>query len=265
MKKTLLLLLRISRPEYNNTLVYEHKLYMNLQQNFRKANLNSGQYDKYEGAILKGPNIMNHIKNGQILTYKLDKNGIVYKDNKAFIFCMYAMTFDPALYDKNRGEYIYNISWDYIKPLWDNSGTEIMIIKNTSVFLDAFMLSAKNKGMKAESRIVKYDLKELLENDSYFYYALKSDFEAVYHKIDSYSEQNEYRLAVVGNNNDDDHLVLDLVTEQQILFTTCMLEYGKNIIIRITDMEFEEKTNLPKRFSANIELYAPEKPLERLY
>ena len=64
MKKTLLLLLRISRPEYNNTLVYDHKLYMNLQENFRKSNLNSGQYDKYEGAILKGPNIMNHIKNG---------------------------------------------------------------------------------------------------------------------------------------------------------------------------------------------------------
>ena len=49
MREQLLLLIRISKPEYNKCLYDEYKLYMNPQMSFNKVGLTDGQYDKYEG------------------------------------------------------------------------------------------------------------------------------------------------------------------------------------------------------------------------
>lgn len=52
MTSQLLLLLRVSKPEYNNTLANDYKLYMNNQFSYNKtANLTKGQYDDTEGLI----------------------------------------------------------------------------------------------------------------------------------------------------------------------------------------------------------------------
>ena len=55
MREQLLLLIRISKPEYNKCLYDEYKLYMNPQMSFNKVGLTDGQYDKYEGAITDIP------------------------------------------------------------------------------------------------------------------------------------------------------------------------------------------------------------------
>lgn len=48
MREQLLLLIRISKPEYNKSLYDEYKLYMNKQISFNGSGLTAGQYDKYE-------------------------------------------------------------------------------------------------------------------------------------------------------------------------------------------------------------------------
>ena len=45
MREQLLLLIRISKPEYNKCLYDEYKLYMNPQMSFNKVGLTDGQYD----------------------------------------------------------------------------------------------------------------------------------------------------------------------------------------------------------------------------
>ena len=46
-------------------------------------------------------------------------------------------------YDKENNKFYHDISWDYIKPLWDEDGLEMMIIKNTSVFLKKVFRSSR--------------------------------------------------------------------------------------------------------------------------
>ena len=47
MREQLLLLIRISKPEYNKSLYDEYKLYTNPQMLFNKSGLIDGQYDKF--------------------------------------------------------------------------------------------------------------------------------------------------------------------------------------------------------------------------
>ena len=94
---------------------------MNRQKNFRNPKYNHGQHDKYEGAILRGPCDVKYFEGGKEKQVHLNK----------YCICI--------LYVRNR---IY-ISWDYIKPLWDEDGLEMMIIKNTSVFLKKVFRSSR--------------------------------------------------------------------------------------------------------------------------
>ena len=52
MREQLFLLIRVSRPEYNQTLYRDYKLYMNPQIGFDKDNLTDGQRDIMEGALM---------------------------------------------------------------------------------------------------------------------------------------------------------------------------------------------------------------------
>lgn len=51
MKEQLLLLLRVSKPEYNRTLYEDYKLYMNNQFSYKKTGLTKGQFDTKEGMV----------------------------------------------------------------------------------------------------------------------------------------------------------------------------------------------------------------------
>lgn len=51
MSEQLLLLVRVSKPEYNRTLYNDYTLYMNPQMAFKNDVLTDGQRDDLEGAI----------------------------------------------------------------------------------------------------------------------------------------------------------------------------------------------------------------------
>lgn len=232
MQRKLLLLLRISKPEYNKTLYQDYKIFMNCQKNFRNPDYNKGQYDKYEGAILQGPCTFKYYVDGKQKCANLGNDGIIYKENNAYVFCMYEIDFDKLTYDSKTNKFYHNISWDYIKDLWHDKG------------------------------LVKYDLQDKLHSQEYFELALKDDFEAVYHKVDAYKEQKEYRLTIMDDGEEQSY-ILQLEKDDSLMFDIFPLKYGKNIIVEISNLEFNTVTNLPDRFSAKLSFYEPEKPIEK--
>ena len=176
---------------------------------------------------------------------------------------MYKVEFDERTYDRENNKFYHNIAWDYIKSLWDDKGDlEMMIIKNTSVFFSKFLEASSREGKKCARGLVKYDLQEKLHDKAYFEKALEDDFEAVYHKVDDYKEQEEYRLTVIDNNGGN-FLELPLENDNSLMFDILPIkEYGKNIIIEISDLEFDPQTNMPIRFSAALQYAEPIKPIE---
>lgn len=261
MERKLLLLLRISKPEYNKTLYQDYKIFMNAQRNFRDPNYNKGQYDKYEGAILQGPCAFAYHVGKDKSYVDLGEGGLVYKENNAYVFCMYEIEFDKTTYDPKTNKFYHNISWNYIKHLWDDDGLEMLIIKNTAQFLRKFHIAAEKENISHANGLVKYDLQDKLKSKEYFEQALRDDFESVYHKMETYREQKEYRLTVV-NNQKDSFYILPLEKDDTLLFNTFSLEYGKNIIVEISDLEFNLVTGMPDRFSPKVSFYEPVKPLE---
>lgn len=262
MQRKLLLLVRISKHKYNKTLYEDYKIFMNRQSRFRDAAYNNGQYDKYEGAILQGPcDFIYHIGKEEQKRIHLDEKGIVYKENNAYIFCMYEIEFSEQTYDAKTNKFYHNISWDYIKPLWDDDGLEMLIIKNTAQFLEKFHIAAEKEYKTHAKGLVKYDLQEKIHDREYFEQALKDDFEAVYHKIDTYKEQKEYRLMVIDKEGKDAY-ILSLDKDDSLMFDVFTLEYGKNIIVEVSNLEFNPKTKLPDRFSARLSFREPKHPIE---
>lgn len=259
--KKLLVLVRISKPSYNETLYDKYVLYMNPQKKYRDSRLSEGQYDKHEGAIAIAPLKINCLDDGKVISYELGSDGIVYKENKAYIFCMYAITFDQNTYDEDSNKFYHRIPWEYIKPLWQEEGTELMVLINTSVFINKFLEAAKRQGYKCAYSLVKYDLNEKLRDSNYFELALKDDFEAIFHKTkDRYELQKEFRMAVICQE-EQEHVELELLNDQQMKFYTIPLEYGKDVIVEIENLEFEEN-KLPRRFSDKLNFYEPDKSRE---
>lgn len=261
--RKLLLLVRISKPAYNKTLYQDYKIYMNRQKNFRDPKYNHGQHDKYEGAILRGPCDVKYFEDGKEKQVHLNNDGIMYKENNAYVFCMYEIEFNQKTYDKKNNKFYHDISWDYIKPLWDEDGLEMMIIKNTSVFLKKFSEAADRERKNWANGLVKYDLQDKLQDKAYFEKALRDDFESVYHKVDDYKEQKEYRLTI-NDDSGKDFLKLSLENDHSLMFDFFTLEYGKNIIVEISNLEFDSQTNMPNRFSAKLRYAEPVNPIETL-
>lgn len=118
MREQLLLLIRVSKPEYNKTLYKDYKLYMNPQMNFRKDNLRAGQTDIMEGAITNVPSKILYSSDDKRTWKLLGDTKLMYKDNNAYIYCMYGLKYDKKNYDAKTNKYFYIIPWRYIKPLW---------------------------------------------------------------------------------------------------------------------------------------------------
>lgn len=73
-------------------------------------------------------------------------------------------------------------------------------------------------------------MQDKLQDKAYFEKALKDDFESVYHKIDDYKEQKEYRLTI-NDDSGKDFFILPLENDNSLMFDFFTLEYGKNIIV----------------------------------
>ena len=258
MREQLLLLIRISKPEYNKTLYDEYKLFMNPQMAFKNSGLTEGQYDKYEGAITNIPCRILYSADEKKSWHLLGDTSLMHKNNNAYIYCMYGLKYDEKHYDAENNKYYYVIPWEYIEPLWQGDGTELMVIKNTRVFIDKFEKAAMEAKLSYAHGKVHYDLDEKLSDIEYYDLAMRDSFESVFHKVKkAYEIQNEVRFAVKCPDKPE-HIELQLENDQKLLFTLIPLEYGRHILVELSDLEFDEKLKLPVRFSSEIKYYGSE-------
>lgn len=86
---------------------------------------------------------------------------------------------------------------------------------------------------------------------------MKDCFESVFHKIkEGYEIQNEVRFALICPDKPD-HMELMLeMTKTAIYIDT--LGVWENILVELSDLEFDDKIKLPVRFSAEIKYYESE-------
>jgi len=160
---------------------------------------------------------------------------------------MYGLKYDEKHYDAKNNKYYYVIPWKYIEPLWQGEDTELMVIKNTRIFIEKFEKAAEKLKLSYAHDKVHYDL------------AMKDGFESVFHKVkEGYEIQNEVRFAVI-NPDKPEHMELMLEKDLKLKFTLIPLRYGKDILIELSNLEFDDKLNLPIRFSSEIKYYESER------
>lgn len=259
MREQLLLLLRISKPEYNKTLYEEYKMFMNSQMSFKNDKLTAGQQDKYEGTIVNTPCKILYSTDEKQTWHLLGDTSLIHKDNYAYIYCMYGLKYDRKNYDVENNRYHHVIPWEFIKPLWQGDDTELMIIKNTDIFIDKFKKAAGKLELSHAYGKVHYDLESKLTDIEYCDLAMRDCFESVYHKVrEGYENQQEVRFSVICPDKPD-HIELQLTDdEQKISFTLIPLKYGRNIMIELSELQFDEddkELKLPTCFSSNIRYY----------
>ena len=259
MREQLLLLIRISKPEYNKTLYDEYKLFMNSQMAFKKAGLTEGQYDKYEGVITNIPSQIFYSADNKKTWHLLGNTSYMRKNNDAYIYCMYGLKYDEKYYDADNNKYYYVIPWEYIEPLWQGDDTELMAIKNTRVFIDKFQKAAVEAELSYAYGKIHYDLNDKLSDIEYCDLAMKDSFESIFHKVkEGYEIQNEVRFAVICPDGPE-YIELQMENDQSLLFTLIPLEYGRHILVELSDLEFDEELKVPIRFSEEIKYYESEK------
>ncbi len=258
MREQLLLLIRISKPDYNKTLYEDYKLYMNPQMAFKKDNMTAGQKDIMEGAITNIPSKLLYSTDEKKTWKLLGDITLMHKNNNAYIYCMYGLKYDVKYYNAKSNKYFYPIPWSYIEPLWQGNGTEMIVIINTSEFINKFLKAAKQKGLAHSYGKVHYDLEEKLQDKEYLHLAMNDSFESVYHKMaDGYELQKEVRFTIICPDKPD-HYELQLDNDQKLKFTTIPLSYGKNIGVELSNLEFDDTLGLPVRFSSDIKYYESE-------
>ncbi len=258
MREQLLLLLRVSKPEYNKSLYEDYELYMNNQLAFSKTGLSKGQYDDKEGALAgEGVRLLYSV-DGKKTWRELHGIQGLHKNNNAYIFCMYGVKYDPSNYDEPSNKYYHYIPWEYLRDFWQGDMPEMIIVKNTSVFIKSFENAAVSSFKNYAYGKVHYDLEKKLEDISYFDEAIRDNFESVFHKIKNpYEIQNEVRFSVIDTNKPD-YIRLKLDKNNGLLFDKVPLVENKGVLIELSDLEFNEEHTLPIRFSSKISYYVPD-------
>lgn len=181
------------------------------------------------------------------------------QNKRLYIYCMYGLKYDEKHYDAKNNKYYYVIPWKYIEPLWQGEDTELMVIKNTRIFVEKFEKAAEKLKLSYAHGKVYYDLDEKLSDIEYYDLAMKDGFESVFHKVkEGYEIQNEVRFAVI-NPDKPEHMELMLEKDLKLKFTLIPLRYGKDILIELSNLEFDDKLNLPIRFSSEIKYYESER------
>ena len=129
-----------------------------------------------------------------------------------------------------------------------------------STFLKSVILELKEKGIPEKDIIyLELDKKEYISNEEYYDLAMKDGFESVFHKVkEGYEIQNEVRFAVI-NPDKPEHMELMLEKDLKLKFTLIPLRYEKDILIELSNLEFDDKLNLPIRFSSEIKYYESER------
>ena len=256
--KQLLLLARVSNPQYNEFLYKNHKLYMNPQLSFDNAYLLKGQVDGSEGALSETPVHLFYSTDNRISWNYLTEAKSLRKDNNAYIYCAYAITYNEEDYDKENNRLYYKIPWEYISGVW-REGYEMMIIKNTTSFLNTLQKAAERVNLPCAYGMIQYDLEKRLQEEDYIGKATADPFMSVFHKKErEYSIQNEFRFAVKLPEKVD-HYELQLSSDEEIFVSLFPLKHGRDIIIELSNLEFDAELKIPLRFSSNIIFYESNK------
>ena len=231
---------------------------MNNQFAFSNVELTKGQRDDNEG-IIAGSGIRLLYSVDDKKTWK-ELHGIqsLRKNNNAYIYCMYGVKYDPENYDADSNKYYHYISWNYLKDFWKDDELEMIIVKNTSVFIKLFKEAAVKDYNNYAYGKVSYDLEGKLQDVSYFDNALKDNFESVFHKLkENYEIQNEIRFSIIDSSKPD-IIRLKLDKQQELHFDVIPLIEKKGILIELSDLEFNEEHTFPIKFSSKITYYVPE-------
>lgn len=171
---------------------------------------------------------------------------------------MYGLKYDSQYYKSEENKYFYPIPWSYIESLWQGDGTEMLIIVNTATFINKFHKAAQNAGLAHAYGKVHYDLSDKLTDVNYLNTAMNDKFESIFHKrAEGYELQKEVRFAVICPDQPD-HYELSLENNQDLIFTTIPLCYGKNIGVELSNLEFDPQSGLPVKFSSEIKYFESE-------
>ena len=256
MTSQLLLLLRVSKPEYNNTLANDYKLYMNNQFSYNKtSNLTKGQYDDTEGLIANSTVRVRYSIDNKKTWTEMPGVQAIHKNNYAYIFCMYGVIYDPAHYNKETNTYHHYVPWEYIKDFWKEDSLELLVIKNTGSFMEAFENAAINNHKAWAHGKIYYDLEEKLTDVTYLDAAMREQFESVFHKRkEPYEIQNEIRLAII-NPDQPPYFELQLNRNEPFICERISLQKGSGIHIELTDLIFNYENTVPIGFSSKIHYY----------
>ena len=138
------------------------------------------------------------------------------------------------------------------------SHVAIGIVNENGEIIEKFEKAAEKLTLSYAHGKVHYDLDEKLSDIEYYDLAMKDCFESVFHKVkEGYEIQNEVRFAII-NPDKPEHMELMLEKDLKLRFTLIPLKYGKDILIELSDLEFDDKLNLPIRFSSEIKYYESE-------
>ncbi len=226
---------------------------MNPQLSFGNSSMLSGQTDSAEGSLIdESVKLYYSTDNRTTWTYLTEAHD-TKKDNYAYIYCMYAVTYCPENYDQKRNKYYCQIPWEYIKDVWEE-GYELMVIKNTSAFISYLRDAAEKEKLPYAYGLVKYDLEEQQKNQDYFLKATTDPFEAVFHKYKNpYSVQQEFRFAIKKEDRPD-HYELPLSDNAIIMVSLLKPNKDKDILIELSDLVFD-KSGASIQFSSELVFY----------
>lgn len=240
-----ILLVRISRKEYSKTLLEDNKVYMNPQIGFHEKNkLTSGQFDPNEGLVTSGPLMIIESKDHQhweTLTNARDTFSI-RKDSNAYIFCMYAVQFDPANYNPASRKYTQIIPWDYIKEFLNDgeiNNYEMLIFLDSVAFRDILCDASTRAGLSYCAQLISYDLEEKQTDPAYLNEVNHNAFTSVFHKESKkYGIQKEYRFAVICPEKPD-HIELPIENLERAKIYRMNLFERQDIQITLNNVELQ--------------------------
>ena len=226
---------------------------MNSQLSFGSSNLLNGQTDSAEGSLIDEPVKLYYSTDDRATWTYITEAHSVKKDNYAYIYCMYAVTYCPGNYDQTSNKYYCRIPWEYIKDVWEE-GYELMVIKNTSAFISYLHDAAEKESLPHAYGLVKYDLEEQQKNKDYLLKAANDPFESVFHKYENpYSVQQEFRFAIKKEDRPD-HYELPLSDNATVKVSLLKPNKDKDIIIELSDLAFDENGS-PIKFSSELVFY----------
>ncbi len=86
-------------------------MYMNSRMTFRNKKFTHGQYDEYEGVVSNIPNKLLYSADDKKTWCELKcEIKTIYKNNYAYIYCMYGITFDKKDYNRETNKCYHLIS-----------------------------------------------------------------------------------------------------------------------------------------------------------